>query len=85
MSVPAEHHDPSGTVYGGRRASRPGLPRDPLMRLALAVGLVGVLLGALFATGVLGGGDEPVVPAAAATPSTAPATPASEPPPTTPG
>ncbi|SCG43195.1 RICIN domain-containing protein [Micromonospora halophytica] len=67
MSVPDEHHDPSGTVYGARPAPRPGLPRDPLMRFALATGLVGVLLGVFFATGVLGGGDEPpVVPAAAA-------------------
>lgn len=78
MSVGEERNDPAGTVYGGRRASRPGLPRDPLMRAALGVGLAGVLLGTFFATGVLGGGgDEPVVPAAAGTPSTAPETTAS--------
>ncbi|WP_433531649.1 RICIN domain-containing protein [Micromonospora sp. CA-263727] len=47
--------DGSGTVYGSRRA---GLPRDPLLLAALSVGLVGVLAGVLFATGVLGG-DEP--------------------------
>ncbi|MCM0677172.1 hypothetical protein NCC78_21125, partial [Micromonospora phytophila] len=70
MPVPVERHDPSGTVY--RRASRPGLPRDPLMRTAVIAALVGVLLGAFFATGVMGGGgDEPVVPAAAGAPSTA--------------
>lgn len=58
--------DPSGTVYGGRRPARRGLPQDPLMRIALGVALVGVLLGVFFATGVLGGGgDQPVVPAAA--------------------
>ncbi|MCW3844838.1 RICIN domain-containing protein [Micromonospora yasonensis] len=56
--------DPAGTVYGSRR---PGLPQDPLMRIALGVAVVGVLLGLFFAAGVLGGsGDErPVVPAAA--------------------
>lgn len=82
-----ERNDPAGTVYGGRRAARPGLPRDPLMRTALGVGLAGVLLGVFFATGVLGGGDaEPVVPASAGTPSTAPeSTPAaSEPAPSSP-
>ncbi|RQX57392.1 hypothetical protein DLJ57_05415, partial [Micromonospora chalcea] len=63
------HSDPSGTVYGARRARGARglrLPQDPLMRIALGVGVTGVLLGAFFATGVLGGGDErPVVPAAA--------------------
>ncbi|MGC5020271.1 RICIN domain-containing protein [Micromonospora sp. DT47] len=85
MSVPDEHHDPSGTVYGARRAARPGLPRDPLMRFALASGLVGVLLGVFFATGVLGGGDEPVVPAAAAPapPTAAPTSAPAQPAPTT--
>ncbi|WNM40971.1 RICIN domain-containing protein [Micromonospora halotolerans] len=58
--------DPSGTVYGGHRPARRRLPQDPLMRIALGVALVGVLLGVFFATGVLGGGgDQPVVPAAA--------------------
>ncbi|MBW4705030.1 RICIN domain-containing protein [Micromonospora sp. RL09-050-HVF-A] len=79
MAVPDPHRDPSGTVYGARRAARPGLPRDPLMRFALAAGLAGVLLGVFFATGVLGGGDgqtQPVVPAAAA-PTPAAPTPAS--------
>ncbi|MFG2058655.1 RICIN domain-containing protein [Micromonospora sp. NPDC048930] len=58
--------DPPGTVYGARRPGRPGLPQDPLMRIALGVAVVGVLLGLFFATGVLGGGeDQPVVPAAA--------------------
>ncbi|WP_194823511.1 RICIN domain-containing protein [Micromonospora sp. S-DT3-3-22] len=79
MAVPDPHHDPSGTVYGARRAARPGLPADPLMRFALAVGLAGVLLGVFFATGVLGGGDDraPVVPAAAA-PTPAASTPPAE-------
>ncbi|MFJ6195367.1 RICIN domain-containing protein [Micromonospora sp. NPDC092111] len=87
MAVPDAQHDPSGTVYGARRAARPGLPRDPLMRFALAAGLAGVLLGVFFATGVLGGGGgQPVVPAAAPTPaSAAPPTPAAtEPAATTP-
>ncbi|PZG21483.1 hypothetical protein C1I95_07440, partial [Micromonospora craterilacus] len=73
-----------GTVYGTRR---PGLPRDPLMRMALAVGLVGVLLGVLFGTGVLGGGDPtpaPTVAAAAGSPTPAEPSPTeAEPPPTT--
>ncbi|MGK5443459.1 RICIN domain-containing protein [Micromonospora sp. URMC 105] len=87
MSVSGEHHDPSGTVYGARRAARPGLPRDPLMRFALATGLVGVLVGVFFATGVLGGGDQPVVPASAASappPPPSPAPEVTEPAPTTP-
>ncbi|MFC4148164.1 RICIN domain-containing protein [Micromonospora mangrovi] len=67
MSEPAPRPAPPGTVYGGRPAARPGLPRDPLMRIALGVAVVGVLLGLFFATGVLGGGgDQPVLPAAAA-------------------
>ncbi|MEV1145303.1 RICIN domain-containing protein [Micromonospora sp. NPDC049799] len=70
MSAPAHRPDESGTVYGGGRAARPGLPGDPLLRTALIVGVVGVLLGVFFATGVLGGGgDEPVVPAAAGAPT----------------
>ncbi|MGC4894688.1 RICIN domain-containing protein [Micromonospora sp. DT31] len=76
------HTDPPGTVYGARRPSGVRLPQDPLMRTALGVATAGVLLGAFFATGVLGGGtDRPVVPAAAV-----PSPPASEPttaPPTT--
>ncbi|MDG4792974.1 RICIN domain-containing protein [Micromonospora sp. WMMD1082] len=55
--------DGSGTVYGSSRA---GPPRDPLVLTALAVGLVGVLLGVLFATGVLGGGDPTPAPTVAA-------------------
>jgi hypothetical protein len=74
--MPEPHPDPAGTVYGARRAARPGLPRDPLLRIALGVAVVGVLLGLFFATGVLGGGgDQPVLPAAAA-PSPAGSTPA---------
>ncbi|MEV4844963.1 RICIN domain-containing protein [Micromonospora matsumotoense] len=87
MAVPDPHRDPSGTVYGAPRAARPGLPRDPLMRFALAAGLAGVLLGVFFATGVLGGDGraQPVVPAAAApTPAAAtPAAPVTTPPPAT--
>lgn len=86
MAVPDPHRDPPGTVYGARRAARPGLPRDPLMRFALAAGLAGVLLGIFFATGVLGGEGrtQPVVPAAAApAPTTADAPASSEPAPTT--
>ncbi|WBB72638.1 RICIN domain-containing protein [Micromonospora sp. WMMD1128] len=77
------HSDPSGTVYGARRARGVRLPGDPLMRIALGVALVGVLLGVFFATGVLGGGaDRAVVPAAAApTPAESESSPA--PPPTT--
>ncbi|GIJ06815.1 RICIN domain-containing protein [Micromonospora andamanensis] len=63
--------DGSGTVYGTRRPG--GLPRDPLLVTALAVGLVGVLAGVLFATGVLGGdGPEPAPTVAAPSPSTVP-------------
>ncbi|MET8230239.1 RICIN domain-containing protein [Micromonospora sp. NPDC005298] len=82
MSAPEEHPDPAGTVYGGRRrAAGSGPLADPLLRVALGVGLVGVLLGVVFATGLLGGGDEPVVPATVGAPSSAaePATPATEP------
>ncbi|RQW88826.1 hypothetical protein DKL51_24305, partial [Micromonospora globispora] len=57
MSDPEMRTDPPGTVYGARRTVRPGLPRDPLMRTALAVALFGVLLGVLFASGVLTGGS----------------------------
>ncbi|MFG2060439.1 RICIN domain-containing protein [Micromonospora sp. NPDC048871] len=46
----------SGRVYGTQRR---GLLRDPLLSTALGVGLVGVLVGVLFATGVLGGDPPP--------------------------
>ncbi|MDM4722647.1 RICIN domain-containing protein [Micromonospora sp. WMMA1363] len=84
MSVP-EGPDPTGTIYR-RQATRPGLPRDPLMRAAALVGVVGLLLGAFFAAGVLGGGgDPPALPVAADTPSVTASTPApSEPAPTGP-
>ncbi|WP_433118125.1 RICIN domain-containing protein [Micromonospora sp. CA-246542] len=84
MPAPEERPDPVGTVYGGRRRASSGPLADPLLRVALAVGLVGVLLGVVFATGLLDGDDEPVVPAAVGTPSSAaePATPAAEPTPT---
>ncbi|WBC10094.1 RICIN domain-containing protein [Micromonospora sp. WMMA1947] len=77
------HSDPSGTVYGGARRTRRvrgvRLPQDPLMRIALGVGATGVLLGAFFATGVLGGsGERPVVPAAAV-PTAAASEPSAEP------
>ncbi|PYC69698.1 hypothetical protein C7C45_15610 [Micromonospora arborensis] len=81
MSAPEERPDPAGTVYGGRQAPRPGLLADPLLRVALAVGVVGVLLGVVFATGLFDGDNEPAVPAAVGTPSTATETtgPAAEP------
>ncbi|WP_435204690.1 RICIN domain-containing protein [Micromonospora sp. bgisy143] len=84
MPAPEERPDSVGTVYGGRRRADPGPLADPLLRVALAVGLVGVLLGVVFATGLLDGDDEPVVPAAVATPTGAvePTTPAAEPSPT---
>lgn len=84
MPAPEERPDPVGTVYGGRRRASSGPLADPLLRVALAVGLVGVLLGVVFATGLLDGDDEPVVPAAVGTPSTAaePTAPAAEPSPT---
>jgi hypothetical protein len=51
---------PSGTVYGVPRGPRSRLrlrlPRDRLMRVALSVGAVGVLTGALLAAGVFAGG-----------------------------
>lgn len=94
MSDPEMRTDPPGTVYGARRTTRLWLPQDPLMRMALVVAVVGVLLGvAFFGTGVLSGGEEPVVPAAAAptppaaepTSTAAPtsAAPSTEPPPAT--
>ncbi|MFC4020393.1 RICIN domain-containing protein [Micromonospora sp. GCM10011542] len=83
VSAPEQSRDPVGTVYGGRPAIRRAglLPGDPLLRVALAVGLVGVLLGVLFATGLFGAGGEPVVPAAVGEPSApvAPSTPAEQP------
>ncbi|MBM7492661.1 hypothetical protein JOD64_003883 [Micromonospora luteifusca] len=86
MSPPEERPDPAGTVYGGRPARRPGPLADPLLRVAVAVGVVGVLLGVVFATGLLDGDDEPAVPASVGTPSTAaqPSDPAGETSPTTP-
>ncbi|MCI4064452.1 RICIN domain-containing protein [Micromonospora sp. R77] len=88
MPDPEPRTDPPGTVYGARPAARPGRAGDPLLRIALGVAVAGVLLGLFFATGVLGGGgDQPVLPAAAApTPvSSEPATPATtEAAPTTP-
>ncbi|MET8254090.1 RICIN domain-containing protein [Micromonospora sp. NPDC005197] len=84
MSLPEERPDPAGTVYGGRRRARSGPLADPLLRVALAVGLVGVLLGLVFATGLLDGDDEAVVPAAVTAPSSVaePTIPAAEPSPT---
>ncbi|TCB91012.1 hypothetical protein E0H26_26370 [Micromonospora zingiberis] len=70
--------DGPGTVYGTRRA---GLPRDPLLHAALAVGVVGVLVGVLFATGVLGGGDPPPATTVSSPPSAAPSPTEAEPPP----
>ncbi|MEU1246319.1 RICIN domain-containing protein [Micromonospora arida] len=86
MSAPEERPDPAGTVYGGRQAPRPGPLADPLLRVALAVGVVGVLLGVVFATGLLDGDDEPVVPASVGTPSSAaePTAPAAAPSPAEP-
>ncbi|MET8088533.1 RICIN domain-containing protein [Micromonospora sp. NPDC005220] len=86
MSAPEERPDPAGTIYGGRPATRPGPLADPLLRVALAVGVVGVLLGVVFASGLLDGDDEPAVPAAVGTPSGAapPSAPAAEPSPTAP-
>ncbi|MFG3689394.1 RICIN domain-containing protein [Micromonospora sp. NPDC047740] len=84
MSAPRT--DPPGTVYGARRLARLRLPQDPLMRIALGVAVVGVLLGAFLATGVLGGGDQPVSTAAVPTPTaseSSPAAPTTEATPTT--
>ncbi|MFF0150634.1 RICIN domain-containing protein [Micromonospora sp. NPDC005203] len=70
MSAPEERPDNTGTVYGGsRRAARSGPLADPLLRVALAVGLVGALLGVVFATGLLDGDDEPTVPAPVGAPT----------------
>jgi hypothetical protein len=84
MSAPEQRPDPAGTVYGGRPASRPGPLADPLLRVAAAVGVVGVLLGVVFATGLFDGDDEPAVPASVGTPSSAaqPSDPVGEPSPT---
>ncbi|MEU7608822.1 RICIN domain-containing protein [Micromonospora sp. NPDC049204] len=71
MPAPEERPDNTGTVYGGsRRAARSGPLADPLLRVALAVGLVGALLGVVFATGLLDGDDEPTVPAPVGAPTT---------------
>ncbi|MEO3770150.1 RICIN domain-containing protein [Micromonospora sp. B9E7] len=70
MSAPHERPDPAGTIYGGRQAPRPGPLADPLLRIAVAVGVVGALLGVVFATGLLDGDDGQPVPAAVGTPST---------------
>lgn len=85
MSAPEERPDPAGTVYGGHRAPRSGPLADPLLRVAVAVGVVGVLLGVVFATGLFDDDDEPAVPASVGTPSGAaqPSNPAGEPSPTT--
>ncbi|MEU4470233.1 RICIN domain-containing protein [Micromonospora sp. NPDC023888] len=73
MSAPEERPEPTGTVYGGgRRAARPGPLADPLLRVALAVGLVGALLGVVFAIGLLDGDDESTVPATVGASSTDP-------------
>ncbi|GGO02141.1 RICIN domain-containing protein [Micromonospora parathelypteridis] len=81
MSTPEERPDPAGTIYGGRQAPRPGPLADPLLRVALAVGVVGALLGVVFATGLLGGHDEQPVPATvgASSSSVQPTAPAAEP------
>nr|WTA68749.1 RICIN domain-containing protein [Micromonospora sp. NBC_00855] len=86
MSAPEERSDPAGTVYGGHRAPRSGPLADPLLRVAVAVGVVGVLLGVVFATGLLDGDDEPAVPASVGTPSSPaqPSDPAGESSPTPP-
>ncbi|MEU8422901.1 RICIN domain-containing protein [Micromonospora sp. NPDC048835] len=86
MSAPEQRPDPAGTVYGGRPARRPGPLADPLLRVAAAVGVVGVLLGVVFATGLLDGDDEPAAPAAVGTASGAPppSDPAGAPSPTAP-
>ncbi|MEU8184680.1 RICIN domain-containing protein [Micromonospora sp. NPDC049044] len=73
MSASEERPNPTGTVYGGgRRAARSGPLADPLLRVALAVGVVGVLLGVLFGTGLFDSDDEPTVPAPVGAPSIEP-------------
>ncbi|MDG4779374.1 RICIN domain-containing protein [Micromonospora sp. WMMD961] len=86
MPAPEERPDPAGTVYGGHRTPRPGPLADPLLRIAVAVGVVGVLLGVVFATGLFDGDDEPAVPASVGSPSSPaqPSDPAGEPTPTAP-
>ncbi|MET7961446.1 RICIN domain-containing protein [Micromonospora zamorensis] len=81
MSAPHERPDPAGTIYGGRQAPRPGPLADPLLRVAVAVGVVGALLGVVFATGLLDGQDQQPVPATVGAPSSdaAPTDPAAEP------
>ncbi|WP_434743002.1 RICIN domain-containing protein [Micromonospora sp. SH-82] len=84
MPLHDERPDAVGTVYGTHRARRPVLPRDPLLRFALATGLAGVLVGAFFATGVFGGDAETPVSAQAATSPAAPTPPESHTPDPTP-
>ncbi|MDG4808060.1 RICIN domain-containing protein [Micromonospora sp. WMMD1120] len=76
MPAPEERPAPAGTVYGGHRAHRSGPLADPLLRVAVAVGVVGALLGVAFATGLFDADDTPTVPATAGTPTSTP-----EPPP----
>ncbi|MBO4209105.1 hypothetical protein GSF22_24355, partial [Micromonospora echinofusca] len=66
-----------GTVYGASGPSRvrARLPQDRLLAGALGVGALGVLLGVLFASGVLAGGDAPAGKVPAAAPATADAPP----------
>lgn len=68
-----------GPMYGGGGGrptrGRPGAPparRDPLMLGAMAIGVIGVILGILFATGVFAGDNPPPPPP----PASAPASPA---------
>ncbi|GAA0376603.1 RICIN domain-containing protein [Micromonospora gifhornensis] len=74
--------DGPGTVYGTRRG---GLLRDPLLGTALAIGLIGILAGVVFATGALDDGDPPPAAnmAVSSAPSTEPSPTEEQPPPTT--
>ncbi|ABP53546.1 RICIN domain-containing protein [Salinispora tropica] len=78
MSASAQRPDRAGTVYHRPGATRPRLPRDPLMWGAALVGVAGLLLGGFFVLGGPGGGGTPAVPAVAATGSTGTSTPAAQ-------
>lgn len=64
----SDEQDPpasDGTLYRAPRMPRARSSGDRITQAALAIGAVGVLLGGLFATGVLGGDSDTVLPAAA--------------------
>jgi hypothetical protein len=78
-SGPPTYGAPAGPTYGrsgrsGRAGGTRPAGRDPLMIGAVAIGVIGVILGILFATGVFAGGDPPPAPPPASAPASPEAT-----------